>query len=152
MDADFRGLAVLELAGHGDIFPEAGMRDMAFGAAAGARIEEVGWRGIMAEPEAGIGLRREAAHALVLEDEIADRVEDRLAFVDFHAERRMRSVADEDIGAGIDTLPREGRHEIRRLLEVNLGCRRGNALMRELVAVETHQHPIGLAPRFLDPA
>src|SRR5687767_14337651 len=94
---------------------------MAFAAAACASVEKIARGRVMTKPEARISFRRKAAHAFVLKDKIADRVEDRLAPVDLDAERGMRAVPDKYVRARIDTLPREGGHKIRRLLEIDLG-------------------------------
>ena len=89
---DFRQIAFAEDARHQDVLPEPGMCDVSLGAAASPGVEEIGGRCVMPQSEAGVSFGREIAHALVLENEIANRVKDRLALVNFDAKRRMRSV------------------------------------------------------------
>ncbi len=53
-------------------------------------------------------------HEIVLEDEVAETVQDRLPFVDLDAADDVRAVAGEDVGAGVDHRMGEGHEEFRR--------------------------------------
>src|SRR5262245_55672569 len=123
------------------------MRHVALLAVAGAGIEEVGGRRVIAEAEALVGGGGEERQRLVLHDQVADRIEDRLAVVELDPERRVRAVADEDVGAGIDRGAREGAGEIGGLGELALGLRRHQARVAILMAVEVEHHPVGLPAR-----
>src|SRR3954471_18658176 len=82
LDADLGKLAGAIVAGGRKNLPQTGMRHMALLAIAGAGIEEVGRGRIVAEPEALVGDGREERQRLVLHDQVADRIEDRLAVVE----------------------------------------------------------------------
>src|SRR5215470_16886748 len=152
VDADLGKLAGAIVAGGGEILPELGVRDVALLAVAGASVEEVGRCCVAAEAEALIGRGGKEWQRLVLHDQVADRIKDRLALVELDSERRMRAVADEDIGAGIDRQSREGAGEIRGLGELALSLGRDEAGMAIFVAVEVEHDPIGLPARLPDPA
>ena len=64
----------------------------------------------------------------------------------------MRAVTGEDIGAGIDRRVREGRNELGRLVQLGAGLGVEKTAVREVVAVEAHDHPVRLAAGFADPA
>ena len=70
--------------------------------AVGAGIEEVGRRRLVTEPEASVGLGRKHRDGVVLEQEVAEAVEDRLALVDLDGRDGVDAVSHDDIGAGID--------------------------------------------------
>src|SRR5262245_4013313 len=78
IDADLGKCAAVIMAGGGEVLPIVGRGDVALGAVAGAHIEEVGRRRVVAKAEALVGPGREARQRLVLHDEIAERIEDRL--------------------------------------------------------------------------
>ena len=60
---------------------------------------------------------------MVLEEEIAEPVEDRLAFVDLHAGHVMAAVDGEDVGAGVDGRVGERGQEGIRYLQVPVDLR-----------------------------
>ena len=63
-------------------FPEFGRGRKAAPATIGARVEEISWCRLMRQTEALISLRRKHLDGVVLEDEIAEAVEDRPPAVD----------------------------------------------------------------------
>src|SRR5215510_12792025 len=123
------------------------MRHVALLAVAGAGIEEVSRRRVVAETEALIGGGGKERQRLILHDQIADRIEDRLALVELDPERRVRAVADEDVGAGIDRGAGKRAGEIGGLGELALGLGRDEACVAIFVAVEVEHHPVGLPAR-----
>ena len=91
---------------------------MAFFAAVGAGVEEVGRRRLEIEIETFVGIGGKEADGFVLKDEIADAVEDRFAFINFHAHREVRAVADENVGAFVDRLVGEPGDEVGGLFQL----------------------------------
>ena len=67
-------------------------------------------------------------------DEIAETVENRHAFVNFHSAYPVRSMADDQPGARVHGIMRELAQEFRRFV----------ALVRGLVAVDRQDHELGL--------
>src|SRR6185437_364750 len=76
MQAQLRQSLVAKLAGGDETFPIFVERGIAAAAVAAPCIEEVGGRGVVAEAETGIGLRGEHFDRIVLEDVVAETVED----------------------------------------------------------------------------
>ena len=79
---------------------------------------------------------------LVLDDEVAERVEDRLALVELDAAIQVRAVAEHDVGPRVDGPVGEFDGEVRRVLA-------GGA---RLVAVHRDDHPVRELARLGDPA
>ena len=107
---------ILEAANGEHIFPIGRLRDMAFLAAVGARVEKVGGSRAQVQIETLVGIGREKAHGFILEDKIADAIENRLAFIDLDSHGKMRAVADKDVGAFVtlETAPlKYGRNAAR---------------------------------------
>ena len=92
----------------------------------------------LVEPEPVVVLVRQPLERLVLEDEVAEAVQDRCALVDLDGAQRVRSVSHEDRGAGIHHRPREGDQELGGL-HAAVGPRRA------FVGVDRHHHVVGLA-------
>ena len=80
----------------------------------GAPVVEVRDMGVRPEVVGFVVLARQAQQRLVLEDEVTEAVEDRLAFVDLDAAQHVRAVAGEDVGAGIHHGAGERHQELRR--------------------------------------
>ena len=80
-------------------------------------------------------------HGVVLENEIAETVEDGFAVVDLHRPRNMRAMTQKRVSTSVNTRSRKGLQELRRII-------RGVAT---LVAVERHKHPVGHPAGVLDP-
>ena len=104
------------------------------------------------EIEALVGVGGKKADGLVLKNEIADAVEDRLAFVDFNAHGEVRAMADENVGAFVDRLVRELGHEVGGLFQFRAAARGEQTGAAEFVAVDADDDPVGLAARFADPS
>src|SRR5215470_9890310 len=79
--------ALAKLAFGGEPFPELRRGREAATTAVGARVEEVGGRRLMRQAEALVGLGRKHLDGVVLEDEVAEAVEDRTAAIDLDPER-----------------------------------------------------------------
>src|SRR5579862_6574532 len=107
METQAREAPPFEFAARGDAVPIFGRGREAARLVAGARVEKIRRRRLIVEAEARIGFGREDRHIVILENEIAEAVEDRPALVDFDAEREMGAVARDDIGAGVDRRMRE---------------------------------------------
>src|SRR5262249_43330510 len=112
--------AVAKLAFGGEPFPELGRGWEAAATAVGARVEEGGGRRLMRQAEALISLRRKHLDSVVLEDEVAEAVEDRPAAIDLDPEREMRAVPGDHVGAGIDRGTRELHVEAGHLLHADV--------------------------------
>src|SRR5207253_9130564 len=82
----------------------------------------------------------------------AKRIKDRLALVELDPKRRVRAVADDDVGTRIDCHMGKGAHEVGGVIELGLGLRRNEARLRVFMAVEVKDDPISLTPRLPDPA
>src|SRR5262245_8308181 len=108
--------AIAKLAFGREPFPELWRGRKAALAAVGARVEEIGGRCVVRQAEALIGLRRKHFDGVVLEDEIAETVEDRTAAIDLDAEGEMRSMARHHVGAGVDRRAGELDIEVSHLL------------------------------------
>src|SRR5712671_3066306 len=89
VDADLGKLAGAIVAGGREVLPELGVRHMALLAVAGAGIEKISRCGVMAEPDALVGDGGKERQRLVLHDQVADRIENRLALVELDPERRV---------------------------------------------------------------
>src|SRR5262245_38406592 len=66
--------------------------------------------------EALVAVGRDLGDQLVLADEVAQAVEDRLALVELQPAQQMRAMADHEIGACIDHRARKGADELGRHL------------------------------------
>ena len=75
-------------------------------------IKIIRWCGTRIETESVERIRRHVAQSIVLHDQVAEAIEDRLTVVDLDAHQDMRPVRREDIGAGVDATPREIADEI----------------------------------------
>lgn len=87
------------------------------------------------------------AQRIVLHDEIAEAVKDRLLAIDLDAHENMRAMAGKNIGTRIDTAVSEVTDEVG--LHRNFGAllRRQPASSNHVLVVQAHDYPIGLAPR-----
>src|SRR6185369_240561 len=141
VDADLGKLTGAIVAGGREVLPELGMRHVALLAVAGAGIEEVGRCRVVAESEALVGDGGKERQRLVLHDQVADRIEDRLALVELDSERRVRAVPDEDVGPGVDGGARKGAGEVGGLGELALGLGGDEARMAIFMAVEVDHDP-----------
>jgi len=80
-----------------------------------------------------VAVGRHAQQRLVLEDEIRQAVEDRLALVDLDAAQHVRAMADEHVGAGVDYRARKHGDEVG-----------GNgSIGAALVAMQRDNHDVG---------
>jgi hypothetical protein len=82
--------------------PEDGIGGKAALASVGAGLEEVSWGLVVAEGEAAVAFVWHPGDRLVLEDEVAEAVEDRFALVDLDATQEMRPVVGEQVTALVD--------------------------------------------------
>src|SRR5262245_7016841 len=94
---------------------------MALFAAAGARIQKVRRGRPQIEIEALVGVGGKKAHSFILEDKIADAIEDRFLLVNFNAHGKVRAVADKNIRARVDCLMSKVREKVRSLLQLSAG-------------------------------
>src|SRR5262245_33634145 len=145
-----RKRAVAKLAFSRQPFPEFRRSRKAALAPIGASIEEISGRRLMRQAEPLISLCRKYLDGVVLEDEIAKAVKDRLAAIDLDAKREMRSMARHHIGTGVDRGARELDVEVGHLLHADV--RRGGqaAAGAEFMAVKREDHPVGLPACLLD--
>ena len=109
---DAGNLAAAPLYGRDERFP-----DLAIGVEPAAivvrpRLIEVADLRLAAEADRLVRVRWKPEERLVLEDEIADAVEDRLPLVDLDAAHDVRTVADDDVRAGVDHRVREGNQKV----------------------------------------
>src|SRR5712671_6590917 len=93
---------VLEFATSDEALPEFGSGGEAAGLVVRARIEEITGRRLVIQPKSLIGLGGKSRNVVVLEDEVAEAVEDGLPFIDLDPERQMRTMAGDDIGPCVD--------------------------------------------------
>src|SRR5262249_52757600 len=121
VDADFLQRSARVVAGCRDVLPIGFMRDVTFLAVAGSGIKKVGRRRVVAEPEPLVCRCGKERYRFVLEDQTADRMKDWPAPVKLDAKRRVRAMADDDVGAGLDRRVRKGAHEFGRFAELALG-------------------------------
>ena len=112
VNADLFERLICEFTDGEHVFPVGGVAGVAFFAAVGSGIEEVRRRGFEIEVKAFVGIGWKKADGFILKNQIADAVEDRPAFINFNAQRKMRAMTDEDVGAGIDGLMGEFHHEV----------------------------------------
>ena len=80
-------------------------------------------------------------HGLQLDDEVAQRIEDRAALVNFDRAEHMRPRADDGVRARVDAAVRKFHAELRRL-----ALYRAHALVR----VDGHDHIVGHEARLAD--
>jgi hypothetical protein len=125
---------------------------MAFRAAGGSCVEKIGWRRSEIEIEALVGVGGKKAHGLILKNEVPDAVEDRFLAVNLDTHWKVRTVADEDVGAFIDRLMREAGDELGSFFKLGATPRGEQACAAEFVAVDADDQPVCLAPRFANPA
>jgi hypothetical protein len=142
--------AIAKLAFGRKPFPEFGRGRKAAPALIGARIEEIGRRRLVRQAEALIGFRRKHLDGIVLEDEIAKAVKDRMAAIDLDTEREMRAMACHHVGASVDRGARELDVEVSHLLHADVRHRGQAAADAELVRMEREDHPVRLPARLLD--
>src|SRR5262245_51773937 len=142
--------AVAKLAFGSEPLPELCRGREATLAAVGPRIEEIGGRGLMWQTEALIGLRRKHLDSIVLEDEVAEAVEDGPPTIYLDPEGEMGPVAGDHVGAGIDRGARELDVEVGHLLHAHVRRRGQPPAGAELVRMEREDHPVGLPARLLD--
>ena len=96
---------------------------MAFSPPVGARVQKIGGSCATVQIETFIGFSWKDFHRFVLKDEIPYAVKDRFVFIDFDAQREMRTVADKDIRSGIDRLMSKNLDKIRCLFKVSAPSR-----------------------------
>src|SRR5262245_541667 len=142
--------AVAKLAFGGEPLPELGRGRETAATAVGAGVEEVGGRRLMRQAEALIGLGRKHRDSVVLEDEVAEAVENRPAAIDLDPEGEMGPVAGDHVGAGIDRGARELDVEVGHLLHAHVRRRSQPPAGAELVRMEREDYPVGLPARLLD--
>jgi len=152
METKRRKPLCLELADSSDPLPIFRRCRKAARLVAGARIEKIGRRRFVVETEATIGFRGKDRDIIVLENEIAEAVEDRPALIDFDAQSQVRPVTGNNIGTRLDRRMRKIDGKPRRLFEADI--RRGGqrSSRTEFMIVQREDHPIRLAPRLSDPA
>src|SRR5262245_31168523 len=100
--------------GHHALEPH-GIRRESNGPALETRIVQVCSHRSVAEPEAFIDVRRHVVIRLILEDEVAKAVEDRLALVYLDPSKLVWTMDDVSVRAGIDALLYEFNEKRRRL-------------------------------------
>src|SRR3954452_7346220 len=136
--------AITKLAFGRKPFPELWRGRKAALAAIGAGVEEIGRSGLMRQAEALISLGREHLDGVVLEDEIAEAVKNRTAAIDLDAEREMRAVTGDHVGARIDRGTRERDIEVGHFLHADIRRRAQAAAGAKLMRVKREDNPVGL--------
>jgi hypothetical protein len=142
--------ALAKLAFSGKPFRELRRGREAAAATVGAHVKEVGGCRFVWQAEALIGLRRKQLDGVVLENEVAEAVEDRSPAIDLDPEREMRAMPGDHVSAGIDRGARELDVEVGHLLHAHIRRRGEPPAGTELVGMKREDHPVGLPAGFLD--
>src|SRR5215510_6790521 len=121
VDADFGEPPGTIVTGGREVLPELGVRHVALLAVARAGIKEIRRRRVVPELKTLVSDGGKERQRLILHDQVADRIEDRLAVVELDSERRMRAVPNEDVGARVDRRARKGAGEVGRFGQLALG-------------------------------
>ena len=106
-----------------------------------AAVVEIRRRVARAQPNGLVVERGLPANGVVLEDEVAETVEYRLAAVYLDAARDVRPMTEKGVRAGVHAGARESLEKVRRVV----------ARRAALVAVERHQNPVRHSARVPNP-
>ena len=147
MNADFGEAVADEIAHREGLFPLQGIASMALCAALIARFDEIGRRRAVAEIVTLIGFGRQVFHQFYLEDEGTDAVQQRLAVINLDRHWRLRTVRDENVGAGLDAAAAIFEREVGDVLDVGAALCGEQGVAALFVAVEAGDDPVGLAAR-----
>src|ERR1043166_9367060 len=118
------------------------------GAVGSPMIEKICGRRTGVESEAIKWIRWDVAQRFVLDDEIPQAIKNRLVAIELDAHENMRAVGDKYIRPLVDTAVRELANEVGLNSNVRALLCGQPASADQVLIVETHDHPIGLAPRF----
>ena len=149
MNADFGETVADEIAHREGLLPLQRIASMALCAALIARFDEIGRRRAVAEIVTLIGFGRQVFHQLDLEDEGADAVQQRLAVIDFDRHWRLRTMRDENVGAGLDAAAAIFEREVGDVLDVGAALCGEQGVAALFMAVEAGDDPVGQAARML---